>query len=56
MFDEGIVESVLRNKHMNECTEQFDADNALKFISIIPPTNNLVNELNYHLYMYSYQL
>lgn len=44
MFDEGIVESVLRNKHMNECTEEFDADNGaivlLDFINYIAKRND----------------
>ena len=26
MFNEGIVESVLKNNHMNDCTDQFDAN------------------------------
>lgn len=44
MFNQGIVESVLRNNHMNECTEQFDANDGaivlLDFINYISKKND----------------
>lgn len=44
MFRQGIVESVLRNNHMNECIEQFDADDGaivlLDFINYIAKRND----------------
>lgn len=44
MFNEGIVESVLRNNHMNDCTEQFDANDGaivlLDFINYIAKRND----------------
>lgn len=44
MFNQGIVESVLRNNHMNECTEQFDANDGaivlLDFINYITKRND----------------
>lgn len=43
MFNQGIVESVLRNNHMNECTERFDANDGaivlLDFINYIAKRN-----------------
>lgn len=43
IFNEGIVESVLRNNHMNECTEQFDVNDGvivlLDFINYIAERN-----------------
>ena len=43
MFNEGIVESVLRNNHMNDCTEAFDANDGalvlLDFINYIAERN-----------------
>ena len=44
IFNQGIVESVLRNNHMNECTEQFDANDGaivlLDFINYIAKRND----------------
>lgn len=44
IFNEGIVESVLRNSHMNDCTEKFDANHGaiilLDFINYIAEINN----------------
>lgn len=43
IFNEGIVESVLRNNHMNECNEQFDVNDGvivlLDFINYISERN-----------------
>lgn len=43
IFNEDIVESVLRNKHMNECTKEFDANDGvvvlLDFINYIAERN-----------------
>lgn len=43
MFKEGIVESVLRNNHMNECTEEFSFDDGatilIDFINYIAEKN-----------------
>lgn len=43
IFNEGIVESVLRNNHMNECTEKFDINDGviviLDFINYIAQRN-----------------
>ena len=43
IFNEGIVESVLRNNHMNECTEEFSFDDGaavlLDFINYIAEKN-----------------
>lgn len=44
MFDQGIVESVLRNNHMNDCNEPFDANDGaivlLDFINYISKRND----------------
>lgn len=44
IFNEGIVESVLRNNHMNKCTEKFDANDGaivlLDFINFIAKSND----------------
>ncbi len=44
MFNQGIVESVLKNNYMNECTEQFDANDGaivlLDFINYISKKND----------------
>lgn len=43
IFNEGVVESVLKNKHMNECTEKFDENDGaivlLDFINFIAERN-----------------
>lgn len=44
IFNKGIVESVLRNSHMNECTEKFDENDGaivlLDFINFIAKSND----------------
>lgn len=44
IFNEGIVESVLRNNHMNDCTEEFDVNDGaivlLDFINYIAKRND----------------
>lgn len=55
IFNEGIVDSVLMNKHMNECTKSFDVNDGIKvlldFINYIAEKNDFdriftINELH----------